>query len=137
MESGRNRHRPFMASRALLLGAALFVACGGKVVFDGTEPSSGAGSGSSGGGGAGNMAYFIPTTTTGCLVEPPVGAVSDCGSVNPDQGGGCTVKRCDANGNQLVAKCMGTHCSCSYNGNTHCECDSTEGDFCAATPCCH
>ena len=111
------------------------VACGGKVVVDGSGD---------GVGGAGNQTTTTTTasgTPQGCgsiVLPSPAELVGCSGSVGSGPPMMCETDMCDANGNVFGAVCTGSTCSCQLNGSTECGC-TTEGvtDFCSSgTPCC-
>ena len=126
----------------------VFAACGGSVVFESQSRDNSGGTGGTalGVGGASTTSlgagaspeFFIPTTSGGCLLEAPIGPVSECGSQAVDGDGRCVTRLCDSIGNAFVAACLGKHCDCRWNSDSPCECDIDQGDFCGGTtPCCH
>ena len=111
------------------------VACGGKVIVDGSSDNTG---------GAANQSTSVTTasgTQQGCgdiVIPSPLDLVGCSGSVG--SGGGtttCESDMCDADGNVFGAVCSGNTCSCQLNGVAKCGC-TTAGitDFCASGPAC-
>lgn len=140
---------------ALASLAALFLACGGKVTFDGLPDGGGAGGCTSVD--ANCVTSSTPSATTSVVNgtsttiststgnecgAPNDGPLSVCGGSGVTSGAGgaatnCVTQLCAQNGDVFQEICSSNACSCELNGVVLCTCAlNGGGDFCGGTPSC-
>lgn len=134
-----------LALLALTLSGASFLACGGKVAFDGLPGAGGATSSTSSttSSTTTSSATHASSSSSGeitCMSPPPPGSLTPCGGSAVSSGTGgiqCDTEWCDAQSNTYGSTCQDQACVCTRNGQTMCTCVlNGPGTVCVDTPSC-